>query len=160
MGAQEEFRAALVDGDFRKLARISHITEPHLPRVTDAEAEVIMHRATTEARSVPLKLRAYSHRWLSERCIPSGLPMNLRPKAERMVPQIQLGVGLAVKTTNAELRGAAILIRGAMEDAVLDAEAEGRLGDSGFVKARIDEARLRERKALFGNIGTKGRSHG
>jgi hypothetical protein len=41
-------------------------------------------------------------------------------------------------------------IRGAMEDAVLEAEADGRLTDAPFVKGRMMEARAKARKILFG----------
>jgi hypothetical protein len=156
MGAREEFRAALVDGDVRKVRRIARHLEPHLPEPSRDEAEQMMHRARTEAESIPLKQRAWSHRWLCERGLPSGLPMNLRPKAEQMFPRVQLGVGLAVKASKPELRGAAILIRGAMEDVVRDADASGRLGDAAFVKARIEEARTKEQRALFGRFEPKG----
>jgi hypothetical protein len=40
-----------------------------------------------------------------------------------------------------------------MEGAVMDADADGKLTDSPFVKARMYEARDKERRALFGRIG-------
>ena len=153
MAAHDEFRPALVAGDFRKLRRISEIAEPHLPRLTDEQAEETMHRARTAADSVPFRTRAYSHHWLAERGIESDLPDHLRPKAEHIFPTIQLGVGIAVKFGNPLLAPAAVEVRKAMEAVVLEADADGRLGDSGFVKARMLGARERAVKQLFGTIG-------
>src|ERR1044072_6980895 len=66
--------------------------QPH----TDAEALATIHRARTEANSIALRLRAYSHRWLEDRGLPSGLPDELRPRAERMYPRVVDGVGISV----------------------------------------------------------------
>lgn len=115
-----------------------------------------MHRARTEAQSVPFRMRAYSHRWLTERCVASGLPMELRPSAERMVPKVVQAVGIAVKFGNPLLAPAGVEVRRAMEVAVHEADADGKLGDSKFVKARMDEARVRTMKKLFGNFGKAG----
>ena len=154
MGAPEEFRAALVEGDYRKLRAIWDCVNPHIPGPqTDGEAEIVMHRARTEARSVPLAKRAYSHRWLCERSIPSGLPVEMRPKAEQFEPKVALAVGIAVKARSDALKPAALLVRKAMETAVLDAHADGKLADSEFVKARMMDARARTVKELFGTIG-------
>jgi len=43
-----------------------------------------------------------------------------------------------------------VAVEGAMRDAVLEAEAEGRLTDAPFVKARMSEARTFAVKKLFG----------
>jgi len=51
----------------------------------DAATLATLHYARTLANSVPFKLRAYSHRWLCERNLPSGLPDALKPKAERKI---------------------------------------------------------------------------
>jgi hypothetical protein len=109
-----------------------------------------MHRARTAAQSISLRARAYSHAWLCERGLPSGLPDELKPKAQRLYPVVALGVGISVNARNPLLRPAMAEVRGAMEHAVLDAEAEGRLADAPFVKARMDEAREKTMRALFG----------
>jgi hypothetical protein len=51
---------------------------------------------------------------------------------------------------NPEEAAAGVEIRKVMEQAVLEADADGRLTDSPFVKLRVEEARAKERKKLFG----------
>lgn len=153
MKGASEFRAALEAGDINQLQRIAQRAEPHLPRMTDSQAEFVMHEARTRARSIPFAKRAYSHRWLVERGHESGLPDHLRPKAERICPRIVSAVGIAVRTSNPLLAPVAPLIRRAMEDAVLEAQADGRLEDSAFVSARMHEARRRSVRELLGRIG-------
>src|SRR6476620_6475738 len=76
---------------------------PHLPQPeSDFEALACLHRARTEARSMPLNLRAYSHRWLLDRGFPSGLPDHLKPKADRLYPQVVSAVGIAVTVRSPE----------------------------------------------------------
>lgn len=124
---------------------------PHLPPAKDdAEALKTIHYARTISGSIRDSLRCYSHRWLEERGLPSGLPDCLKPKADRLYPRIASSVGLAVRMRNPEEAPAGIEIRKAMEYAVLEAEADGKLTDSPFVKCRVEEARAKERKALFG----------
>jgi hypothetical protein len=121
---------------------------PHLPQPqSEAEALACLHRARTEAQSIALGYRLYSHRWLEDRGLPSGLPDELKPKAERRDPRIASAVGIAVHSPHAE---AVTEIRGAMEDAVLEAEADRKLEDAPHVKARMMEARAKVRKQLFG----------
>lgn len=116
----------------------------------DATVLVMLHVARTAARSVPFDLRAYSHRWLVDRGLPSQLPDQLKPRAERIYPRVVSAVGIAVRARSPESQGAVSEIQRSMQDAVLDAEADGRLTDDVFVKARIMEARARARKRLFG----------
>lgn len=158
MFGASEFRAALEAGNFRQLRRISEKAEPHLPRLTDDQAEVVMHDARTRAESVPLKKRLWSHRWLSERGHQSGLPDRLRPSAEQVCPQIVAAVGISIKTTSAIIAPAAEAIRSEMEMAVKEADADGRLEDSAFVRARILEARARALRSYLGI--SKGTDHG
>lgn len=108
-----------------------------------------MHRARTEAESVSLKARAYSHRWLVERNLPSGLPDELKPKAERLYPVPAQAVGISVNFRSEWMRPAAVKVRGAMETAVGEAFADGRR-DTAFVSARMAEAKDKTIKALFG----------
>lgn len=142
MEHSDEMRRCLelldVDGVRRLWAHIS----PHLPQPqSDAQALVMLHRARTEARSVRFKLRAYSHRWLVDNGWPSGLPDELKPKAERIYPRFVGGVGISVNTKSDWLKPAALEIRKSMENAVEDAYAEGRT-EPAFVSARMAEARL------------------
>ena len=64
-----------------------------------------------------------------------------------------MGVGIAIQARSPLMRQAVPAIRRAMEGAVLEAEASGRLGDSDFVKTRMAEARGKTLKTLFGTIG-------
>lgn len=154
MAAADELRTALVAGDIAACRRIWAATNAHLPQPkTKAEAEQIMHVARTATRSIPLRIRAWSHRWLTERGLPSQLPDNLRPRAERLYPRIAAGVGISIQARSPLMHSAVPIIRKAMESAVLEAEADGKLGDSTHVKARMAEARERETRALFGKPG-------
>jgi hypothetical protein len=107
---------------------------------TDHEALITIHRARTEARSMPLSLRAYSHCWLVDHGVPSGLPDELKPRAERMYPRIVEAVGIAVKAGSAERIPLARRLRKAMEDAVAECYADGDT-EPAFVRGRIVEAR-------------------
>lgn len=116
---------------------------------TREQAEIAMHYARTQANSIALRARAYSHRWLTERDLLSGLPDVLRPSAERMYPVVAAAVGISVNTHNPFLRPAMAEVQGSMENAVMDAYADGRT-DPVFVTARMNEARDRTMRALFG----------
>lgn len=145
------FKRALEEGDFKLLRKLHAEAMPHLPAPkSDADAETTMHVARTLAAWLPLKLRAYSHRWLDERGLPSQLPDELRPKAERLYPKVVSAVGISVNVMSESLQPAVPIIRGAMERAVLDAEAAGKIDDSEFVRARMAEAKKRAFKELFG----------
>lgn len=108
-----------------------------------------MHRARTEAGGVSLRARAWSHRWLEERGFPSGLPDNLKPKAERLCPKVIGAVGISVNTSNPYLKPATVEVRQAMEYAVNDAYADGRT-DPAFVSQRMEEARAKTWRKLVG----------
>lgn len=145
------FRNLLEAGDVAGLRRFWAECMPHLPQPKDAaEAEVLMHMARTEAESVEFKYRAWSHRWLCERGMPSRLPDNLKPKAERLYPVNHPGVGISINTRNEYLKPAMIEVRTEMENAVLEAQADGRLEDTAFVTQRMQETRKRTMRALFG----------
>jgi hypothetical protein len=127
---------------------------PHIPApAKDADMLTMLHMARTQSDAIGFKLRAYSHRWLTERGYPSQLPDHLKPSAERLYPKVAHAVGISYNFRDEALKPAADMIRGAMEGAVMDADADGRLTDSPFVKARMYEARDKERRALFGRIG-------
>lgn len=150
MGSAAEFRAALASGDVRLVRRAAAIAFPHLPQpASDEEAEVLMHIARTETKSLPIKLRAWSHRWLTERGHPSHLPDHLRPKAERMHPVIAEGVIVAVMAQTEEMRPFAKVLERAMSDAVEDAYANGD-SDPVIVRDRMQAARSRTYRDLLG----------
>lgn len=120
---------------------------PHLPQpATDADVLVSIHMARTASESMPLRDRAYSHRWLTERGYPSQLPDRLKPSAERLYPRVVKAVGISV---NSKYPIVVQSIRGAMEDAVNDCYANGDTATE-IVKPQMMAARAREQRSLFG----------
>lgn len=104
----------------------------------------MLHAARTVSESVPFQARAYSHRWLTERGLPSQLPDALKPKAERAYPRVVSGVGISVNSKYVEVKNR---VRGAMEYAVEDCYAMGD-EDPVIVKKQMFEARKRELRGL------------
>lgn len=149
--SSSEFRALLEAGDVQGLRGLWEVAMPHLPQLKSyAEAEKVMHITRTQTETLPLRPRAYSHRWLTERNLPSYLPDELKPKAERMYPIVVEGVGIFIKpSSNEYLRPAQLEVQHSMEDAVADAYAEGRT-DPEFVRSRMAEAKDKTMQALFG----------
>jgi hypothetical protein len=154
MSAQSEFHAALESGDIKLLRKASALLFPHLPQATsDAEAEIQLHMARTQMGSIDFRKRAYSHAWLIERGLPSQLPDDLKPKAERLYPRVVEAVFVSANSNSAIIKPAVKLVQKAMSDAVEDAYAEGRT-EPAFVRERIQDARKSEIKKLFG-MGVK-----
>lgn len=144
------FRNLLTSGDVEGLRAFWRNASPHLPQPeTREQAEIVMHRARTEAESVPLKKRAYSHRWLCDRGLPSGLPDNLKPRAERIYPRVVEAVGISVNARSEMLKPLAREVERAMADAVEEAYADGRT-DPGFIRARMAEVKTRTWRQLMG----------
>lgn len=149
----QRVRQVLEEGDLRTLRRMHAHLFPHLPQPKNRrETEVTLHMARTVSDSLNFKLRAYSHRWLSERGYPSQLPDRLKPRAERLYPREVHAVGIALDTSSKLLAPAIPLIRTAMENSVMESYADG-VTDPKVIKARFLEAGEREKKALFGNLG-------
>ncbi len=141
-----EFRRCLEECDVPGIRRLSAHVMPHLPQPkSDAQALVSLHHARTQSAWIRIRLRAYSHRWLIERGLPSGLPDNLKPSAERLYPQKTAVVGISVNSKYPVVQRA---IHGAMRDAVLETYADGHAEQPEIVKARMMEARARERRGL------------
>ena len=139
----EHFREALEKLDLPLIRKLAAHVMPHLPQAaSDEEALVSAHIARTAMRSIGFRLRAYSHAWLVERSLPSQLPDRLRPRAERMFPQLVAAVGIAVQNTTP----VALAIRRAMEEAVLDAG----VADPPLTKRAIMSARAKARRRLLG----------
>jgi len=154
---QAEFRRCLVDLDVATARKLWAETRPGFVQPkNDHETLVMLHHARTQARSVPNKLRYYSHRWLSDHGMPSGLPDGERPSAERMYPKVVEGVGISVNTRNEFLQPIVGQVRSAMEYAVADAYADGRT-EPEFVRVRMFEARAREYKKLLGTMTANAR---
>ncbi len=150
MGAQAEFRTALETGDVALLERVHPILFPHLPApAARDDAETMMHMARTQAEWMQLKPRAYSHRWLTERGLPSQLPDDLKPSADRLYPVVVEAVLVSANTNSPHLKPALKIVQQAICDAVEEAAADGRLSDSAFVRARMDAARSDAWQRLF-----------
>lgn len=141
-------RSALECGDPADAMWVWAMACPHLPQPDATQALTVLHIARTEAESVSLAKRQYSHRWLTERSLPSRLPDRLRPNAEQVCPKLARAVGIAFVCRNPATGLALPLIEKAMQDAVLEAASDNRLHDSEFVKQRMHEAQHRERRAL------------
>lgn len=149
MNVAAEARRCLEDLDVVGMRRVSAHVMPHIAAGSDEAVLGAMHMARTQAESLPMWARAYSHRWLTERSLPSLLPDALKPRAERMYPKIVTAVGLGVTFKAPELKPAGDLIRQAGEAVIQDCYADGR-EDPAYVKPRMLDAIARERKALFG----------
>lgn len=144
------FRNLLQAGDVEGLRAFWRNASPHLPQPESREqAEIVMHRARTEAESLPIDKRAYSHRWLCDRGLPSGLPDELKPRAERIYPRVVEAVGISVNARSEMLKPLAREVERAMADAVEEAYADGRT-DPGFIKSRMAEVKDRTWRQLMG----------
>lgn len=110
----------------------------------------MLHRARTEAEVVPLSLRAYSHRWLIERDIASGLPDRFRPMAERMYPRREETVGIICVARSPLFAPISKLVERAAADAVSDLYSSSKRPADEAVKSAIGEARKKTVKKLLG----------
>jgi hypothetical protein len=147
-----EFRRCLENMDVRGIRRIWRHVSPDLPQPSnDHDALVAIHHARTQAQSIAFKLRAYSHRWLIDSGYPSALPDRMKPSAERIYPKVAEAVGISVNARSELFKPVVAMVRGAMEDAVMDAFADGRT-DRDFVAARMSEAKQKSIKQLLGKI--------
>jgi hypothetical protein len=136
------FRQCLLDVDIATMRKLWKHVAPHLPQPgPDSDVEISIHHARTVAKSIGFKARAYSHSWLSERGLPSGLPDDMRPAAERLYPRITPAVGLSVNFRSLELQPIKPIVHDAMRDAILEVHADGKIEDSPLVKQRMAEAR-------------------
>lgn len=151
MSAQSDFHAALESGDARLAQRLATILFPHLPQEVDPE--ISMHMARTQIPTLSFRARAYSHRWLIERGLPSQLPDELKPKAERVYPVIADAVFVSANSNSPILKPVMPLVQGAMSDAVEDCYANGDK-DPQLIRQRIQEARRKSIRQLVG-IGAK-----
>lgn len=146
MLASDEIRRCLIDLDIDGIARVWGRVWPGLPvPATRGEVLVALHIARTSAISVPLRLRAYSHRWLTDNGYPSQLPDRLKPRAEKLYPRTESAVGVAVTSKYPVVKHA---IQDAMVNAVLEAYADGHANEPEKVRARMLEARRREQRGL------------
>jgi hypothetical protein len=141
-----EIRRCLIELDTQGIIRIWSRLRPDLPVPgSRGDALIALHFARTAAISVPLRLRAYSHRWLIDNGYPSQLPDYLKPRAERLYPRTEAAVGIAVTSKYPVVKHA---IQTAMEQAVLEAYADGHSDDPEIVRQRMLEARRKEQRGL------------
>jgi len=149
--SQLEFCNLLAAGDVDGLRAYWSRMCPHMPQPEDrASAEAMMHLARTASVRIPFRARAYSHAWLCEREIPSQLPDELKPRAERIYPRVTKAVGISVNTQNPYLEPAMVEVRQAMEQAVLEVHADVGLDDSALVQKQMFAAHHRAMRQLFG----------
>lgn len=135
-----EYRRAIEIIDVGLARRLWAHTDPSMPQpATDDEVRVALHYARTAAESATVPRRCYSHRWLVDRGLPSGLPDHLKPAADRLYPRAVSAVGIAVKS---RVPGRAAHVRGAMEAVVLDLYADGKT-DPAIVRPAMLAARER-----------------
>lgn len=147
----EHFREALLKLDVTLLRRMWHFIEPNLPQPkTDEECLKTAHIARTAMKSIPLKARMYSYRWLVERGLPTQLPDNLKPEAERVYPQMVEAVAISSKSASKILQPVLNDVRKSMEDVVNDAYASSKSPDPLKLKAAMQEARKKKIKELLG----------
>ena len=143
MNHADAFRRCLIELDVVGICDLWFHVSPHLPQPkNNEEVLVTIHYARTTAQTVPLKLRCYSHAWLTERGLPSGLPDWWRPKAARLYPHQVTAVGVSVKALSEANAPLARAIEKAMSDAVQECYADG-VTDPDIVKSRMDAVRQR-----------------
>jgi hypothetical protein len=147
----DEFARCLATCDVKGIRRLHQHVRPDLPQPkNDHEALFAIHHARTLTETFAFRLRAYSHAWLRDHNYPSGLPDELKPKAERLYPRFQEAVGIVCGGTSEIGRAVAPIIRGAMSDAVMDVYADDKHPDAVLVKSRMMEARRVTIKKLIG----------
>lgn len=145
MTARSEIVTILETGDIAA-AREFWRRFPHMPQPKDdSETRVLIHLTRTGSKDVAFKYRAYSHSWLLGEGYKSLLPDELRPEAQRLYPTVAPTVGISVNSKWEQVKKE---VQGAMQSAVLEAEADGKLTDDLHVRARMKEARERAQKAL------------
>ncbi len=101
---------------------------------------------------MPFKMRAYSHAWLSNNNWPSALPAFMRPRAERVYPVVKAAVGISLNSNSSLIRSALPIIRRAMEGAVMDCHADGKIDNAPLVKERMNDAKDSTIRKLFGRL--------
>jgi hypothetical protein len=151
MSAAGQFRRCLQEADVAALRGLWAMAMPHLPQpADDAAAETVMHRARTEADCVPLNGRRWSHAWLMERGLPSGLPDRLRPAPEQVCPRFVETVGVSLNFRSDWMKPAKPILACRVADAIEDIYADTSAPEPVRVRARIDEVRADEMRRLFG----------
>ena len=146
----DTMRRCLEECDVATVRKLWIHVAPEMPQPkSDGEALAIIHHARTQCEIVTFPKRAYSHCWLKDHGLPSALPDQLKPKAERMYPRIVSAVGIACGSTSKDMKPVVDLVQRAMEDAVSSYYADG-VTDPDKVKLGMQEARKKTIKQLLG----------
>lgn len=142
---QNAFRRALETMDAGWLMKLWKHVSPNLPQPANMEeATVTLHYARTQAESMPVKERRYSHAWLTERGLPSGLPYDLQPKVERPTVVSAIGVAISHQPRKGEAKERASLVLDAMTYAAGEMHADGER-DPARIRKHILAARDKAR---------------
>lgn len=136
-------RECMINLEIGRARRCWSEIAPDMPQpASDDEVYATLHHARTQSESIPVALRFWSHRWLLDHGLPSGLPDHLKPNAERSFPRIVEAVGVSVRAMSTASAPLAKAIELAMSDAVAECYADGKTSPS-FIKDRMEEARRR-----------------
>lgn len=128
----------LLNLDIEGMRKLHAYINPHLPAAgSDNDVLVSMHHARTQMEPVPLKLRAYSHRWLVDNGHPSGLPDHLKPKAEQICPRVVPATGFAMMFGSKILKPLIPLVETKVHEVILDAYGTDKVH-------KIDHDKLRK----------------
>lgn len=148
-----EMRRCLLELDVAAARRLHRQMSPHLPQPgDDREALATLHVARTQLGVMPLKARAYSHRWLLDHGMPSALPDNLKPMADRLYPRIAEAVIVSATARSELFRPVAPLIHDAMVAVAEDTFATDKKVDHLKLRADLREARVVAINKLFGRV--------
>jgi hypothetical protein len=152
MDGPAEMRRCLEEVDVAGIRALWRRIAPGMPHLkNDHEALIALHYARTKSNWLRLTNRFYSHRWLLDHNMLSGLPDHLRPSAERIYPRVISSVGISINMRSELLQPVVPLIRTAVENAVNEAYADGKGDDIPFVKRRMAEARKTVTRKLLGS---------
>ena len=145
----DEMARCLATCDVDGVRRLWKYVAPHLPQpASDREALTTIHYARTLNHAMSFRLRAYSHAWLLDNNHPSGLPDELKPKAQRLYPRIVEAVGVACHGNGELMRSVAPLLQRAQLDAVEDCYANGDT-ETETVKAQMTAAKRKTIRQLL-----------
>ncbi len=151
--AASDLRALLEAGDVEQCRAHFAAHAPHLPQAeTREQAEIVMHTARTMTQGLTLRARAWSHRWLCERGLPSSLPDDLKPKAERIYPRVVEGVLISVLNRRG-MEEAKPLVEADIAEVVADAYARGKT-DPAYISGLMADAKERSMRSLFGKVAS------
>lgn len=149
------FRRCLEEVDVAGMRKLHAHVMPHLPAGSDKDILVSIHHARTQAESMPLKARAWSHRWLLDHGYPSGLPDHLKPSAEREYPRITEATGFTMRFGSPLMREILSpivpLVSKAVEEVILD-EYSGAVvrRDHDRIRGRVLDAKAKAVRQLVG----------